>query len=316
MGITTAIQWCDSTCNPAVGCAGCELHPDHCYAKQWCDRWAGRRGYPKRFESPELFPGRIEAALAWSDLTGKDRPAKPWLNGMPRVSFLCDLGDPFTPGLPDDWLAKHVEQMRQRHIWILLTKWPARMQAFVEWWQMQFCERWPRNIWLGTSVTSEKNLGRIAELLQVPASVRLVSMEPLLGLVDLRTAAISPQFSPLVADRSAGLGIDWLILGGESGRRARPCQFNWIRRGMGAGRAGWIPIFVKQVGSNPHGDWLHGAPPTHTLTQLVGGQWRDTRQESQCKNGRWKLHDPKGGDPREWPEDLRVREMPDWRKLL
>jgi hypothetical protein len=206
--------------------------------------------------------------------------------------------------------------MAERHIWILLSKWPGRMKAFVEWWQMQFCERWPRNIWLGTSVTSDKNVGRIAELLQVPDSVRLVSIEPLLGLVDLRGAAISPQFSPLVADRGAGLGIDWLILGGESGRGARPCQFYWIRRAMAAARGARVAIFVKQVGANPHGDWLYGDPPMYTLTEHDAGGVRHRRVEAQFKNGRWKLRDPKGGNWEEWPEDLMVREMPDWRSIL
>jgi protein gp37 len=310
MAIKTAIQWCDSTCNPAVGCAGCELHPEHCYAKAWCDRWAGRAGYPKRFESPELFPGRIEEALTWPDLRGKDRPDKPWLNGMPRVIFLCDIGDPFTPGLPDDWLAPHVLEMAQRHIWILLSKWPGRMGAFVEWWRSQYCERfgsrsfrrlWPRNIWLGTSVTSEKNLGRIAELRTIPAAVRLVSMEPLLGFVNLRSAVIVPQFSPLVADPVGDLGFDWLILGGESGRGARPCKDEWIRSPVVECAAASVPCFVKQFGSNAYR--AHPGTDASGPVDLV----YDEEME---------LGDSKGGDWDEWPEDLRVREMPDWRSIL
>lgn len=316
MSIRTAIQWCDSTCNPAVGCVGCELHPEHCYAKAWCDRWAGRKGYPQRFEQPELFPGRIEEALAWSDLTGTDRPDKPWLNGMPRVIFLCDLGDPFTPGLPDDWLAPHIHKMAQRHIWILLSKWPSRMGAFVEWWQI--CERWPRNIWIGTSVTTGMTLDRVGSLLEIPVACRIVSAEPLLG--PLQAPSFHGLFRDLLGRYPGGFETDtrihWVITGGESGRRARPCQFAWLRRLVADARGARSAIFVKQLGSNPHGDWLYGDPPTHTLTQLVGGQWLNTRQESQCKNGRWKLRDPKGGDPREWPEDLQVREMPDWRKRL
>jgi len=346
VGIKTAIQWCDSTCNPAMGCAGCELSGGHCYAEAMAARMHGARGWPKKFKQPQVFPGRIEEALTWPDLKGTDRRDKPWLNGMPRVIFLCDLGDPFTPGLPDDWLARHVIEMAQRHIWILLSKWPARMGAFVEWWQMQFCERWPRNIWLGTSVTSEKSLGRIAELRKMPAAVRLVSMEPLLERIDVAWRADGPVAVERICrcngraeidgyDAASGsaivrctrcnhswvaakgiMGFDWLITGGQSGRGARPCQFGWIRRLIADARGAHVPIFVKQVGSNPHGDWLHGDPPMHSLTELVAHQWITRRQESQCKNGRWKLRDPKGGNWDEWPEDLRVREMPDWRSIL
>lgn len=307
MGITTAIQWCDSTCNPAVGCAGCELHPEHCYAKQWCDRWAGRGGYPKRFESPELFPGRIEAALAWPDLTGRDRPDKPWLNGMPRVIFLCDLGDPFTPGLPREWLVKHVSEMAQRHIWILLTKWPARMGTFVEWWQKRFRERWPRNIWLGTSVTSEQNVGRIAQLLQVPAPVRLVSMEPLLESIRLPLGdEIEEAERWQCGQRGCGMGmhgesIDWVIVGGESGPRARPCKVDWIRSAREECKAAGVPCFIKQLGSAAYRGHP-GIDPSGPVDDVY-----DDEME---------LSDPKGGNWEEWPEDLMVREMPDWRSIL
>jgi len=112
MGIKTNIEYCDSTINPIVGCEGCELwaagRPDeeqHCYAATLCKRWAGKKGWPAAFDQPEYFPGRMEQALGWPDLTGKERADKPWLNGYPRLIFLNDLSDTFNSDPePIEWL--------------------------------------------------------------------------------------------------------------------------------------------------------------------------------------------------------------------
>src|SRR5690242_2116818 len=105
MGIATDIEWCDSTLNLEMGCDGCELwNPkagiNICYAGQVTERWGGKRGWPDSFEEPKLFLDRLEPALAWPDLTGKERPHKPWLDGLPRLIFLNDMGDTFTESLP------------------------------------------------------------------------------------------------------------------------------------------------------------------------------------------------------------------------
>ena len=88
MGKHTGIEWADCSTNPIMGCSGCELYNpnptlNHCYAATLCNRYAGRPGWPASFTTPEHFPGRIEKALKWPDLTGTDRPDKPWLNGYP-----------------------------------------------------------------------------------------------------------------------------------------------------------------------------------------------------------------------------------------
>src|SRR3990167_2456987 len=108
------ISWCDSTLNLMMGCGGCELWNGarkSCYAGVMTERQVRgdhfalhSKGWPEAFDAPQLFPHRLPEALAWPDLTGKDRLEKPWLNGLPRIVFLNDMGDTFTDQLPPDWL--------------------------------------------------------------------------------------------------------------------------------------------------------------------------------------------------------------------
>ena len=104
MGQTTKIEWCDSTLNLLVGCSGCELFPDHCYAAELVGRYAGQKGWPADFTKPELFLDRLNMALRWPDLSGVERPDKPWLDGRPRMIFVNDLGDTFSPAVRVDQL--------------------------------------------------------------------------------------------------------------------------------------------------------------------------------------------------------------------
>lgn len=100
MGLHTHIQWCDSSGNIQMGCEGCELvkgGPVTCYAKIMTDRYAGRKGWPDKFENPKLFLERLPKILSWPNLNhSTDRENKPWLNGMQRLIFLNDMGDTFT----------------------------------------------------------------------------------------------------------------------------------------------------------------------------------------------------------------------------
>jgi hypothetical protein len=110
MGMHAGIEYCDSTLNLEMGCDGCELwNPKagvkQCYAGMETDRRKGGLGWPEAFEIPRIFLERLPGALKWPDLAGKARPDKPWLDGMPRIIFLDDMGDTFTESLPDDWLA-------------------------------------------------------------------------------------------------------------------------------------------------------------------------------------------------------------------
>ena len=233
MGKDTKIPWCDSTINPIMGCDGCELHragarESHCYAASLVGRYAGVPGWPASFDRPQRFVGRIERACCWSDLTGKDRVGKPWLNGYARTIFLGDLGDVFTESLSIDWLAACLAPMAQApHIWILCTKRPGRARQFF---QEHAC---PPNFWLLTTITGPATVNRVTELLRVPGvSVRGISLEPMLGPVDLYACGAT--------------GIDWLILGGESGPGARPMGLEWAQAARDQCAREHIPFFFKQ----------------------------------------------------------------------
>jgi protein gp37 len=97
MSKATLIQWCDSTVNPVMGCAGCELWNEsrrQCYAGKLHQFRKSNKGFSPDFLKPRLFPGRTSEAAGWADLTGTDRPDKPWLNGLPRVFLSPTWGTP------------------------------------------------------------------------------------------------------------------------------------------------------------------------------------------------------------------------------
>ena len=214
MGITTDISWCDSTINPTIGCDGCELWKagapeNHCYAAALTARYGGHSPHwPRTFGEPTLFAQRLDQALRWKDLTGCDRTEKPWLNGLPRLIFCCDLGDPFSESLPLDWLAPWLPKLAvSPHQWLLLTKRPSRARRFFD------AHQAPPNVWQGTSVTSAATLRRIDELRHVRVATRYISAEPLLG-----------PLGKLNMD-----GIHQIITGGESGPKSRPFNQAWAR---------------------------------------------------------------------------------------
>ena len=302
MGERTAIEWCDSTVNPTPCCTGCELYPDHCYAARLHKVYDGHNpGWPKSFTEPTYFEGRIKAAARWSDLRGKKRLGKPWLDGMPRLIFVDDMGDPFAPFDDPAWspelhllhpLLDRIEH--SPHIWLLLTKWPDRFAEFAK-----HAGGLPRNLWGATTVTSQETTWRIGHLLTIDLAVRFLSIEPLLGPVDLSKCTlpsgasahplkVQPGHYPL----SGSVGpIHWIAVGGESGPGARVCNIENIRLVLRQCRESNVRAFVKQLGSRPFGK----------VTSFSGNPC-DLRKD------RWIFH-PKGGDPAEWPEDLRIREF-------
>ncbi len=287
MGIKTAIEYCDSSINPIMGCSGCSLyHPDsarnHCYAATLIRRYAGRKGWPDKFTEPKHFPERLQKAIGWPDLTGAKRLDKPWLDGMPRVIFVNDLSDGFCPDAnPQEWLAPHLEAMgKSPHIWLLLTKWPDNMLGFCE-------DPLPSNVWPGTTVTQQQDCWRIGWLRHVPAGKHWVSAEPLLGAihfdrVDLAHRAIS--------------GISWIVIGGETGLGARPMRPEWARGIRDQVVAADVPFFFKS-----YGEWLDAS----ILIEAGLNSWSSNYPERDGfirvgkKQAGWWLND------REW------REMPE-----
>lgn len=263
MGKDTGIQWCDSTLNIQSGCEGCELVNGQevvkCYAKTLTDRYAGLKGWPEAFEKPKIFMERTQNMSNWPDLTGTDRPGKPWLNNLPRIVFLNDMGDTFSRGMPDDWFAQVLPKIKNSsHQYLVLTKWPHRFRDFTSTYVL------PENVWAGTSITDNKSLARIKHLKDVHAKIHWLSVEPLWERLKLSYEILK--------------GIDWVIVGGESGKIPTPCDIDWIYEIMSRCEDLEIPCFVKQYG-------------TH-LAKKFG------------------FKDNHGGDWLEWNHNMRIRKMP------
>lgn len=170
---------------------------------------------------------------------------------------------------------------------------------------------WPLpNVWLGASVEDQVRADeRIPHLIRCPAAVRFLSCEPLLGPVDL-SGFFGGPYVGLPGDKvhpSYNFGVDWIIVGGESGGNARPCNVAWIRSVVDQCKGAGVPVFVKQLGARPFCGCGCGVGPART-EHLVSLK----PQHAACgKSGlEVPIRDRKGGDPAEWPEDLRVREFP------
>jgi protein gp37 len=233
-----------------------------------------------------------------------------WLEGQPlqwsKHTELDPHGNPIG-GIPIDWLADMLDVIRRcdQLEWILCTKRPEnffpRMASLAQhacggtWVLWKWLYNWekgnpPKNITVLASIEDQKTADeRIPALLKIPAACHGLSLEPLLGPIDL--SKIPDDFQNRI--RPAAF---WLICGGESGPKARPCNVDWIRDLVRQGKAAGVPVFVKQLGAKSIGIQDHISHKGDT-TKKPDGFYRF-------------LNDQKGSDPSEWPEDLRVREFP------
>jgi protein gp37 len=225
-----------------MGCAGCELWSEQrqtCYAGVLHRRFGGvSSGYAPTFEQVTEFPRRMERAARWSDLTGTKRTHKPWLNGLPRLIFVSDMSDALSESVEFLYLEREVIDVVQgglgkRHRWLWLTKRPQRMAAFSEYIE----QPWPDNLWVATSITSQKSAARIKHLLKVgdEKTVRFISVEPQWESIELS------EWLP---------HLDWVIQGGESGPAAHPFCLEWAELMIAQCRRFSVPLFLKQLGSN------------------------------------------------------------------
>lgn len=279
----TPIEWTDFSANPlkyrnAAGevvwaCVHASPGCVNCYSEQIATRY--RRGGP--FNVPtmaKLTPFLDEKELR-SMLTYK--PARG------KMCFPFDMTDLFGEWVPDallDEVFSNVLELRRDVTWQLLTKRIDRARNYLTWrWQDRLI---PRHIWIGTSVEDQKRAGeRIPLLLQAPAAVRFISAEPLLGPIDLTAV---PAW---LTHASQWPALHWCIVGGESGHGARPFDLAWARSIVQQCKAAGVPVFVKQLGARPFDSSAKHLPADVMF-----------------------IHDKKGGDMAEWPEDLRVREFP------
>lgn len=295
MGITTGIEWCDSTLNLEMGCDGCELWTKDrrsCYAGQLTERWGGKTGWPVTFDQPKTFPARIEQLEKWSDLTGTERSDKPWLNRLPRMVFLNDMGDTFTESLPLNWLEPLLPRLATLpHVIMILTKRAHRMREFFT------AVGVPSNFWLYVSVTQHGQHQRVWDLLRIPGvTVRGLSLEPQIAEFDLDKYELVYK-----AWRKCSIGtyLDHVIQGGESGHGARLFNLAWADKIREQCKASYCRYFFKQAGAvTMDGSIATGAPG---FGGYVNGVVPVRRM----------LRDSKGGDLAELPERFRVRQMPE-----
>ena len=223
----SSIEWTDDTWNPVTGCTRVSPGCDHCYMFALYPRLRGM-GVPGYETSPDevrLLPERLQTPLSWK---------------KPRRVFVNSMADVFHPKVHFDFVLQMFSVMEEAadkrgHIFQVLTKRPGRAVGWWKMYQQHFRDGWPPNIWMGTSVESQKYAPRLTVLERIPAPVRFVSAEPLLERLDL---------SPWLKSRA----VNWVIVGGESGPGARPMDLNWVRDLRDQSTSAGVAFFLKQLG--------------------------------------------------------------------
>lgn len=235
----SSIEWTDATWNPVTGCTKISRGCDNCYAARFSERFRGVAGHP--FENGfdlTLRPERLDQPLRWH---------------RPRMIFVNSMSDLFHKGVPKSHIDKVFDTMEAAHwhVFQVLTKRSSIMLKYLK--QRYENVAPPEHIWFGVSVEDAQAKGRIAHLQAAPAKVRFLSIEPLIGAIgdiDLK-------------------GIEWVIVGGESGPNSRPVHLDWVRQVrdqcLSQGRA----FFFKQWG---------GIRPKTGGRELDGREWSEFPQ--------------------------------------
>lgn len=234
MASNSSIEWTESTWNPVVGCAKVSAGCKNCYAERMAKRLiAISNAAIEKGRNPGRaanYLGTINKQGHWSGNVYLDHAAlnQPSLWKMPRLIFVNSMSDLFQDAVPFDFIQKVFKSMNESpmHTFQVLTKHPhnaARYASKLE---------WSENIWIGTSVEDARFTSRIHYLRRINASVRFLSVEPLLGPI--------PRL-PLS-------NIDWVIVGGESGPGARTINPEWVRKIRDRCISRQVPFFFKQWG--------------------------------------------------------------------
>lgn len=306
----TNISWTDSTFCGWWGCTKVSPGCQFCYAEALDKRFGGDHwgvGKPRKRTSPANWA----KPLAWNKAAAA--------SGKRHLVFCASMADWLDPEVPVSWLADLLALIAATPnlTWQLLTKrpelWRQRLNDIVE--QVAtspyadnnpefLAQDWldghaPANVWLGCTVEDQRRADeRIPWLLSIPAKVRFLSMEPLVE-------AVVPQLDvtfnkgycgacDVCGDREERIEvIDWVIVGGESGSKARPFNLGWARSIVEQCKVAEVAVFVKQMGNAPFETLLRTGAPDD------GGDVF-----------RLKFTTHHGADPSEWPEDLRVQEFP------
>lgn len=214
MADRSTIEWTQATWNPVTGCTKVSPGCAHCYAETFAERFRGVPGHPYEHGFDlQLRPERVELPLKW-----KRR----------RLIFVNSMSDLFHPYVPEEFIERVFVTMERAswHTFQVLTKRPERAL------ELSPLLPWPANVWMGTSIENQRWTTRADDLRQIPAAVRFLSCEPLLG--------------PLTLDLSE---IHWVIAGGESGPRARPMKPEWAESIRDQCKAQHVSFFFKQWGA-------------------------------------------------------------------
>ncbi|KKL57516.1 hypothetical protein LCGC14_2234630 [marine sediment metagenome] len=307
------IEWTDKTWNPVVGCKECSPGCRECYAARIAHR--GMSPQHKGLTKLHVLTDGSRR-VSWNGQVGYVRSllTKPIGWRRARKVFVGSMTDLFYKEVRTEWLDEifaviliallHTRQIP--HVFQLLTKRARRMAEYTNdpglperlarcagnlmedgdawydrvWQHVRDHGPTHEGLWLGTTVEDDPWMSRVEYLMRCPATVRFLSCEPLLGPIN------ALRLDDIAYRDADGRLIDWVIAGGESGPKARPCDIDWIRRIVTECGLMGVPVFVKQLGKFPIevGD--------RVVARELG------------------LRNSKGGDPSEWPEDLRVREWP------
>lgn len=317
MAENTKIQWTTHTFNPWRGCTKISPGCTNCYAETMSHRNPSVLGV-----WGDNGTRVVASESMWREPLKWDKAAK--AAGKRHRVFCASLADVFE-GRPE--LASPRKRLGQLILdtpnldWLLLTKRPRNWAVAARDMWIRFDDSYPLppNVWVGVSVEDQQRADeRIPLLLQIPASVRFLSCEPLLGPVDFSKSVPCGECGSLDSDRGYGCfngnecvdvgwfgkaGLHWVIVGGESGGGSRPFDIAWARSIRDQCRAAGVAYFFKQAGSNP---MLFADPLPEPQSS-----------ESMMRHGEYdpepfllKLRDKKGGDLSEMPSDLQIREFP------
>jgi len=232
MADRSRIEWTEATWNPVTGCSEVSPGCAHCYAKTFAERWRGVPGHPyERGFDLQLWPERLEIPLRWR---------------RPRTVFVNSMSDLFHEDIPDAYVAEVFDVMvrAEQHTFQVLTKRQDRLAELVP------RLPWPRNVWMGVTIENRRFVHRANYLREVPAAVRFISAEPLLGPLECLDLG----------------GIDWVIAGGESGPRHRRIDAGWVTNLRDRCQAEEVAFFFKQWG---------GRRPKTGGRQLDGREWNE-----------------------------------------
>ncbi len=239
------IEWTDATWNPVSGCTILSPGCTNCYAMRMAARLqamghASYRGTTRKSGNRSVWTGKVIlnermllAPLSWS---------------KPRMIFVNSMSDLFQDGVPPAYIQRVWDVMAESHwhVFQILTKRPENMRRIVDEFELPTLE----NVWLGTSVESAKYLSRVDDLRATRANVKFISFEPLIGSVWQANLA----------------GIDWAIVGGESGPGARPMDIDWVDEIKSACDESETAFFFKQWG---------GVNKKKTGREYKGRTWND-----------------------------------------